>query len=218
MANPAPHRVDRSETTIAHELFGALWGVLFLGAVDLALPVSLPIRIGLGEYVEQRKAGLDEMLARLQTVGGLSDPSMALYNEERANWPTVLADADEIAGRLLLYSRNLGEWPVDLRDDALLRRLVTHGVDCQLRSLIDAMILAVALRQPLDPTLLATLHDAAVEAAQLGGAPSPRTTARRAYEAWRIADLGNILEPNSRATDAARAALRRVVALLDPLF
>ena len=219
MSEPSARRVDLSETTVAHELFGTLWGLVFLGATGRVLPLSVPLEIAIGDYVEQRKASLDDLLAHLQAVGGLSEPSsMALFDEERTNTPTVLTDADAVGGRLLLYSRNLAERPVDLGDEPLVRRLVTHGVDCQLRSLVDTMIRAVSERQPVEPELLSALHGAAVNAAQLGGAENPRAAVRRAYDAWRIADLGNMLAPDSGATNDARAALRRTVERLDPLF
>lgn len=218
VSTPKPQAAPRSDLSVAHELFGALWGLIFLGAMRSVDRVPIPFSPWLDEFIDSRQAKIDAVLSLVQCTTSLSSASMATFDEQRANWHQNLATGAGFGGWLSLYSRNRGSWPVNFDDADAVRRLVLHGVECQLSEFVGAMILAVAERRAIEPQLLSSIQSAARSAAELGGALDPALAAQRAYEVWCVARLGDFLLPGSGTTDEARLNLRLAADGLDVVF
>jgi hypothetical protein len=213
-----PARVPLSDTSIAHEVFGYLWGLIFLGAVRGDIPVPIPFDPALTRFVGDNSEAIDRIKALIRQALGLSPDAMAIFDDTRRNLPGSAQTGDSVAGWLMLYSRNRAPLDLDLGDSALVRRAAQLGVKRQLYGFAEAMTLAFAARPPSDPSQVSSVHRAATEGAALAGEPDPAAAARRGYEAWCVAGLTGYLDPNSDATEEARSRLREVVDQLDAAF
>lgn len=204
------NRVPRSSSSIAHEVLGALRGLTFVGGMRThqgSGPVSRTLR----EFCHAREQLAYETFQLAQNACGLEDGTTSMFAEL---WPGQLPnDKSDAFARLAFYARLRTD--VDVVDTSRVKRLAMHGLDCQLRNLLHAMILAAAERNPDQPERLRSLVAAAVHRAELGAADDPDVASRRAYVVWSVADLGDLLDPNSGAGDSARVALRHVADVLD---
>jgi hypothetical protein len=205
-----------SSTTIAREVFAAVWALLILGAVRAALPGGVRLPIDLDGFVAGRKTILDRVHGDVRDVAKLPEEAMALFEE--ADWSPALAHCDALGPLLLLYARGRAAAPVDLEDQPAVTKLVAHGVDCQLVGLVDALARAAAERGAVQAATLPKLLDGIIGAAELAGASDPRASAQAAYRAWSATRLGDELTPDSKATVEGRAALREVADGLDALL
>ena len=217
MSEPS-HQAPLSPASAAHEAFGHLWGVIFLGALQGAAPVPLPFGPVLTQFVDDRSADVDRIVTLIQDALVLSDDLVAIFDEPRSRWSDNLQEAEGVSGWLLLYTRNRSSWPLNLGDATLVRRLAEYGVGCQLYGLVGAITLGVAAQWPVSEERIAYAHEVLVAAAALADNSHPVATAFRSFEAWSIAGLGDLLSPSSGATDEARSHLRSVVDRVEELF
>jgi hypothetical protein len=216
MATPSS-RVPPSDTSIAHEVFGYLWGLIFLGSAREAIPVPIPFGPTLIRFINDHGDAIDRIKTLIQHALGLQVDAMAIFDDARQNWPDNVHTMNGVAAWLLLYSGNRVPLPFDVGDTALMRRVVRFGVKRQLYGIVEAMTTAIAARQPNDDQV-ASAHRVLTEAAALAGEPDPGAAAREGYEAWCVAGLTDYLNPSSGATEEARSHLREVVDRLDAAF
>jgi hypothetical protein len=215
---PVPSPRVPSDTSIAHEVFGYLWGLIFLGAMRQAIPVPVPFGPALTEFINDHSEAVDRINALIQQALGLSPEALAIFDDPRPNLPGSVQTGEGVAAWLLIYSRNRMPVASDLRDLALVRRQVQFGVKCQLYGLVEAMTLAMAARAPSDLNQVSSAHRAVTEGAALAGEPDPPAAARQGYEAWCVAGLTDYLNPSNAVTEEARSQLRDVVDRLDAAF
>jgi hypothetical protein len=211
-------RVVLSETSIAHEVFGTLWGLIFLGAVRESIPVPIPFGPALDQFVNDHGDAIDRSMALIQQALGLSSGAMALFDDFRRNLPGGFQTRDVVAEWLAIYSLNRAPLDLDLGDEARVRRTAQFGVKCQLYGLVEAMILALADRLSDGLNQVSAAHRVVTEGTALASEPDPATTAGKVYEAWCLAGLVRYLDPRSAATEEARSQLREVVDQLDAAF
>lgn len=203
-------RVTSSETTLGYEIFGPLWGLVFVGAVGAATTVA--------EYARQRRADLDRLTGTVREIGDFSAGTMAIL-EEQAPWRSAseFADGEVLAANLVMYAGFLEPLPVDLTDPVVRRRLVRMGIDCQLTHLTHALVLAGAERgrsaEAAAPLIAAGLNSAA-SLAGAGAGDEPLI----AYRSWRVVYLAALLRPDSAATGEAKERLRGYARTLDRLL
>jgi hypothetical protein len=211
-------RVQPSDTSIAHEVFGCVWGLIFFGAVREAIPVPVPFDPALTEFANDHSEAMGRIKALIQEALGLQSGAMAIFDETSQNLPGSAQTADSVAGWLTMYSLNRVPLGLDLGDSVLVRRAAQFGVKRQLYGLVEAMTIALAARWLSDPSQVSSAHRVVTEAAALAGEPYPAVAARRAYEAWCVAGLTDYLNPDGTATEEARSQLRDVIDELDAAF
>lgn len=213
-----PRRVPRSDGSIAHEVFGYLWGLIFLGAIREANPVPIPFGPALTKFISDHGEAINRIKALIQQALGLSPDVMELFNEHGRNFPGSVQTGEKVAAWLTVYSVNRAPLTLDLGDSALVRRMVQFAVKRQLYGLVEAMTLALADHPSRELDQVSAARRVVIEAAALAGEPEPAAAARQGYEAWCVAGLTGYLNPSSAATEEARSQLREVVDRLDAAF
>lgn len=202
-----------SETGIGYDIFRPLWGLVTLGAVVSARSADRD-EISLANFVAPRRGELDRLLDTIRTIGGISPATMRIF-EEQGGWADGrVAAIDEIAGELLIYSGFGEEYPPDLRDPFVLRRIVSAGTDLQLATLTHGVV-GAAMAAAADAAVSAGLIvDVIRMAAALVGNHDDRV-ASDAFRLWRVTFVPGILRPDSPSPVAARTSLRRYLHALE---
>jgi hypothetical protein len=217
MSAPAA-RVPPSEASIAHDVLGYLWGLIFLGAAREAIPVPVPFDPVLTRFVDRHSEAIGRIQALIVQALGLSPDTMEIFDDTKRNLPGSAPTGDSVAAWLTIYTRNRAPLELDLGDPGPVRRMAQFGVRRQLYGLAEAMTIALAARRPRDPGQVSSARDAMTQAAALAGEPDPATAARQAFEAWCVAGLTDYLNPGSAATEEARSQLREAADQLDAAF
>jgi hypothetical protein len=204
-------RVDASETTLAYQVFGPLWGLAVVGAIaNAAGTASLTgARFDglVGRYVTPRRSELDRLIEAVRRVGQFTADTMEIV-EAQAPWRgdgSIVAPED-VAANLVVYAGGLEMAPVDLGDAARVRYLLDMAVDLQMVNFLHGLVIAGLERNPdVDPAaelIVGALGDAA------GLVGSNPATLAMVYRTWRVAFLPGLLNPDLGATPDARAEVR----------
>ncbi|WP_147962395.1 hypothetical protein [Streptomyces sp. wa22] len=91
--------IEKSETSLAREIFGPLGGIVEIGAVansDNKLPLN---RVSVGNFANRNENDLNRILHITRTVGSFHESTMTLVDE--LGWHT---DHEVTAPSLLLWS------------------------------------------------------------------------------------------------------------------
>ncbi len=202
-----------SETSLAYDVFGPVWGLAVLGATTAVLP-RRPGGGFLPDHVGARRQQLDTLLATVRVLGAFSEETMSIVEAQGGWQPGRIRTADEVAADLVLYSGFLEPFPVPMEQAHVLRRLVRAGVDLQLTNLTDGLVGAALARGPQPDTAAPLIAAALGTAASLAGA-EPAEAVPAAFRAWRVGTLPKVLRPDSNASDPVRARLRDHVRALE---
>ncbi len=202
-----PKRVPMTATTSAHEIFGALWGVIVLAAVreETGQPLTAS---RVNEFVRRNRSEIDGTLSKIEVAAILDRESMSIFDE----W--TWDDDAKLGPWVMLYAGFLDD-EARLDDDASLPRFVRYGLDCQLPDLVDGLIRAVAERSTDLPAGVANVIGALRSATALTGEANPEELARGALRVWKVSHLRPLLRPDSGATPETRADLRAAARLID---
>jgi hypothetical protein len=207
-----------SEVSIAHDVFGHLWGLIFLGMVREAIPVPIPFGPVLTRFVNDHSEAIDRIKALILQALRLSSDAMTIFDDTKRNLPDSGQTGDSVAAWLTIYTLNRAPLDLDLGDLALVRRMAQFGVKRQLYGLVEAMAIALAAHPPSELNQVSSARLVVTEAAALAGEPDPGLAARQGYEAWCVAGLTDYLDPSKAMTEEARTELREVVDRLDAAF
>jgi hypothetical protein len=211
--------VRRSDTSIAHEVFSALWALTFLGAAGCADHIDDGFARLLPCFFERHEDRLDRVIALAQSSCRLSAETRSIFEDWRRNAAVTLASQDDTAMWLSVYSGLLVPPAFDLSDGDLVARVIGFGIDCQTVNFIDAMVLGVTERRPAEHDGFEDLVSAVGQVVEIADPQAAYgVSGRGGYRTWRVAKLGALLDPNSGATDEARDELRSAVSTLDKLF
>lgn len=196
-----------SETGIGYDIFTPLWGLVTLGAVAEARSTARN-EVSLADFVAPRRGDLDRLLDTIRTIGNISPATMQIF-EQQGGWADGrVVPIDETAPELLIYSGYGEEFPPDLRDSVVLRRMVSAGTDLQLATLTHGVV-GAAMAVETDATVAAGLIvDVIRMAAALVDNHDDRV-ASDALRLWRVTFVPGVLRPNSPSPAAARTSLRR---------
>ncbi|MDN3024794.1 hypothetical protein [Streptomyces sp. S.PB5] len=192
-----------SEKGPAYDVFGPVWAVLDLGAAAGAESLT--------EFVAARREELDGLLGVVRRLGDFSPELMQIF-ERQGGW----ADGrhEVTAEFLMLHSGCIEEYPPNVDDPAVLRRMVSMGGDLQLTKLVDGLVGAGAARgvaaESGAPLVVAAVRAAA---ALLGVDGGP--AARDAFRMWRVVYLPGVLVPDSPTPQAAKECLRAYARALE---
>jgi hypothetical protein len=154
MSDPADqHRAPISETTLARDISGPLWGLVFLAAMTAWRNLSPDTFFeSYTKFVLSSRPNLDGIIAAARRVGRFSTLLQEIFEEGLSNWGAEnVRDADGISAWLCLYSSLLEELPIDLANSALVQRLVAFGLQSELVDLLAALIRAAWAREA-DPS------------------------------------------------------------------
>lgn len=204
---------DSSRVTLAHELCAALTAMVFLGAMEHGVTSSDTWFTG---HLEDVGPTLDFIVTRTAELAGFSE---ALNAQVRSWLPNGRsfdpADASALESYLSLYAGFLEEPPLDLSNQALIRRLTRYGAELRRTDLLDVLVRAACERPPADDVESAR---AIVEILGASSSLASRIGDRdlvNIYREWRIARLPDRLNPGGRVWPAVRRRLREVVGALD---
>lgn len=201
-----------SETTLGYEIFRPLWAMVVLGAV--ASVQSKPLQeTTLVEYVTSQRSNLDRLLGTIRAVGDFSTETMAIF-EEQGGWRSDhVVTIDELSMDMVMYSGFIEEYPPDVHDSAVVRRLLDAGTDLQLANFMNALVDTAMARGPGLESSSALIIDAVRMAGSLLGIHRG-SLASDAFRLWRVAFLQNVLLPDSIAPENTRKDLRKYVRVL----
>jgi hypothetical protein len=190
-----------------------LWGLVTLGAVVEARSAGSN-EISLAEFVTPRRGDLDRLLDTIRTIGGISPETMGIF-EAQGGWADGRVVAiDEIAGELLIYSGFGEEYPPDLHDPVVLRRIVSAGTDLQLATLTHGVV-GAAMAADSDATVAAGLVVDVIRMAAALVDDHDERVAADAFRLWRAIFVPGILRPDSASPASAKVSLRRYLHALE---
>ena len=215
MTEPS-QRFTPSPLATALEVAASLWGVIVLGALRQADRVSVPAGPIVTGFVAGHGDEIERVKSLIRYALALPEDAMVAFDDAGRGLTESLDDAQGLATNLAISSRARGPWPLDVGDEALVGRLILHGLRCRLYGLVEALVLGVAGGH--DDERISAVHEALTEAAALAGESDPAEATRRSYEAWSVAGLSEYLNPSGDATEQARADLRDVADRLDALI
>jgi len=202
-----------SETTLGYEIFRPLWAIITLGAV--ASTRSKPMReVSLAEYVTSRRSGVDRLLGIIRDVGDFSAETMAIFEEQGGWHGDRAATIDELAMYMVMYSGFIEEYPPNVDNPAVIRRMFDAGVDLQLATLINSLVGAAMVRGSGVESSSDLIVDAVRTAGLLIGIDEAGV-ASDAFRLWRVAFLPAVLRPDSVALESVRGNLREYVRTLE---
>ncbi|MFD5315737.1 hypothetical protein [Streptomyces sp. NPDC127098] len=192
-----------SETTIARDIFGPLWGIVELGAV--AASDSGPLRdVSLARFVAAHRDTLDGLLELVREIGDFQPGTMDIFEE--SGWEDR-RDVATTTAYLMLWSGAIEAFPPDIDDPTVVRRMVATGSDLQLTEFMHALVGAARVRGPGLERAVGLIVEAVGRAGLLLGR-TDRRVPQDTFRMWRVAHLPRLLRPDSPATDAAKVALR----------
>ncbi|MET9408702.1 hypothetical protein ABZX90_23490 [Streptomyces sp. NPDC002935] len=191
-----------SETGLGYDVFAPLWGILELGAVTESAARVLR-DVSLADFVAAHRDEVDRLLALVRTIGDFSPETMAIF-ECQGGWN----EGHEVTAEYLtMYSGCIENYPPEVDDPAVLRRMVRMGGDLQLVTFIDALLGTATVRGPGPDTAVPLVVDAVRTAGSLLGVQSDRAAAD-AFRMWRVKFLPDILRPDSPSSTEDKARLR----------
>ncbi|MET7391496.1 hypothetical protein ACFYPT_41010 [Streptomyces sp. NPDC005529] len=191
-----------SETGLGYDVFAPLWGILELGAVSDSVGGGLG-DVSLGGFVAARRNDLERLLATVRDIGEFSSDTMAIF-ESQGGWN----DGREVTAEyLMMYSGCIEQYPPDLDDPIVLRRMVRMGSDLQLVIFVDALVGTSTVRGPGPEFSVPLVVDAVRRAGDFLGLRGERVVSDT-FRMWRVKYLPDILRPDSNAPDAVKGNLR----------
>jgi hypothetical protein len=211
-------RTPRSRGSIAAEIFGALWGVITLACAHDAPDFLAAPGERLRQFLQHKRDEVRLIVEDAATAAELPDGVMSRFDELGPIDPGGERGEEFFRGWLALYTRGRAPYDIDFADEPLLRRLLAHGIECQLAELIGAFVLSIADRPQAPDRRLAAAVASATRTARLTGHAQPEALVLACYGAWCSGTLGTILMPTSDATDEARSGLRSITIRLDRLL
>ncbi len=203
--------IEKSETSLAREIFGPLGGIVEIGAVansDNKLPLN---RVSVGNFANRNENDLNRILHITRTVGSFHESTMTLVDE--LGWHT---DHEVTAPSLLLWSGGIEKYSPDIETPDAVRRMLGAGGDLQLVRLIHALVgAAVASKQPA--TLASELIVEAIQRACTVAGIRESGADRTAFRMWRVAHLPAVLMPSSGSSEAVRTGYRSLAHAIERL-
>ncbi|MDT0341846.1 hypothetical protein [Streptomyces litchfieldiae] len=171
-----------SETTLARDVFGPLWGIVELGAVAAAGGRPLA-EVSLARFVAARRAAVDRLLGLVREVGDFQSGTMDIFEE--AGWEEQRTP-EVIGGYLMLWSGAIESFPPDVADPVVVRRMVAMGGDLQLTALLNALVGAARVRGPGPARSVPLIVGVVRDAAALLGREAERAVVDT-FRMWRVA-------------------------------
>ncbi|MFF5494655.1 hypothetical protein [Streptomyces aquilus] len=190
--------VEAGERGPAYDVFGPLWSVLDLGAVADSSTLTA--------FVTAHRGELDGLLAAVREIGDFSPETMRLF-ERQGGWGD--GPGEVTPESLMLHSGCIEEYPPDVDDPLVLRRMLAMGADLQLTRLMEGLVGAAMVRGPgvarSTPLVVVVMRRAA---ALLSSDGERAVSVSDVFRMWRVAFLPGVLRPDSPAPEEARAGLR----------
>jgi hypothetical protein len=194
-----------SETGLGYDVFAPLWGILELGAVTESAARVLR-DVPLADFVAAHREEVDRLLALVRTIGDFSPETMAIF-ESQGGWN----EGHEVTAEYLtIYSGCIENYPPEVDDPAVLRRMVRMGGDLQLVAFIDALVGTATVRGPGPDTAVPLVVEAVRAAGSLLGVRTDPAVADT-FRMWRVTFLPDILRPDSPSSAEVKAQLRAYV-------
>ncbi|MCW8379507.1 hypothetical protein [Streptomyces justiciae] len=185
--------VGAEERGLAYDVFGPLWSVLDLAAVAGSSTLTT--------FVTAHRAELDGLLAVVQAIGDFSPETMRLF-ERQGGWGD--GSGDVTAESLMLHSGCIEEYPPNVDDPLVLRRMLGMGADLQLARLMEGLVGVAVARGPGVERGTTLVVAAMRRAAALA---VPRSVSD-VFRMWRVAFLPGVLRPDSPTPETARTGVR----------
>jgi hypothetical protein len=203
-----------SETGLGYDVFAPLWGILELGAVTESAARVLR-DVSLADFVAAHRDEVDRLLALVRTIGDFSPETMAVF-ESQGGWN----EGHEVTAEYLtIYSGCIENYPPEVGDPAVLRRMVRMGGDLQLVAFMDALVGTATVRGPGPDTAVPLVVEAVRTAGSLLGVRSGRAVADT-FRMWRVTSLPDTLRPDSSSSAEAKTQFRAYAhgleAVIDP--
>ncbi|MET8979198.1 hypothetical protein ABZX85_26655 [Streptomyces sp. NPDC004539] len=192
-----------SEETAARSVFGALGGIVEIGAVTAA---GGDLRsASVGEFARTHSATTDRLMQLVRETGDFGDAVMGIGEE------LCWRRDHEVTVPSLLLSAG---WNGGLEEDAeSVRRLCEVGADLQLALFLDGLLESALTRTPR-PTDPGPIPEALEIAVRLTGL-AHRVTPSGVFRTWRAGFLPAILRPDSSAPDWGREGYRTLTRALE---
>jgi len=189
--------VRADERGLAYDVFGPLWAVLDLGSVAASEPLT--------SFVTAHRGELDGLLATVREIGAFAAGTMEIV-ERQGGWGGD-SPYEVTTESLMLHSGCIEEYPPDVDNPLVLRRMLRMGADLQLTRLMDALVGAATVRGPGvergGPLVVAAVRSASALLDPHAGCPVSDV-----FRMWRVAFLPGLLRPDSPAPEEARASVR----------
>lgn len=201
-----------SETAVAVEIFRPLWALVTVGAVASAHAAGRA-EFTLADYIESQRGDLNRLLDIVRAIGGLSPDAMHIF-EAQGGWSdghvSVFGDVD---AELLMYAGFIEEFPPDLDDPIVLRRMLSAATDLQLAILMDSLVdAAVAATEPA--AAASWIIDAVGIATRLAYA-NPAPSPLEVFRLWRVAFVPDALRPDSVTPKPVQVRMRLCMLALE---
>ncbi|MGW7609648.1 hypothetical protein ACWGKW_20710 [Streptomyces sp. NPDC054766] len=159
--------------------------------------------VSLADFVAAHRDEVDRLLALVRTIGDFSPGTMAIF-ESQGGWN----EGHEVTAEYLtMYSGCIENYPPEIGDPAVLRRMVRMGRDLQLVTFMDALVGTATVRGPGPDAAVPLVVDAVRTAGSLLGVRNDRAVADT-FRMWRVTSLPNILRPDSPLSAGAKAQFR----------
>ncbi|MEY2242872.1 hypothetical protein [Streptomyces sp. BF23-18] len=198
-------------------MFAALGGVVQIGAVNHAGTWDLG-DVSVGDFLAPRGEDIARIMAAVRTIGRFDAPVMAISDELG-----YLCEHPVEAPFLLLWSAGVTWVPESaenvayLEEPHVVRRMCRMGADLQLTRLLDALVtagIAAGVEAEEGASLVAGIIRIACDLVDDGG----RSTPEGVFRMWRVAELPDILRPDSGAPESGKAGYRAYDAELERLL
>ncbi|MGW3934226.1 hypothetical protein [Streptomyces phaeochromogenes] len=192
------------EESLARSVFASLGGVVEIGAVNFTGTWRLA-DVSVDGFLAGRRKELGRLMDGIQEVCRFGAPGMAIADELG-----YLREHEVTPEFLLLWSAGLTGVPEPLEELAeprVVRRMCRMGADLQLTQFLQALITAAIcaeVEERAGAAHIAGILGIASELVDSSGRNSPET----AFRMWRVAQLPDLLRPDSPAPQWGRAAFR----------
>ncbi|MEU9879438.1 hypothetical protein [Streptomyces phaeochromogenes] len=197
-------RTPVPEESLARSVFASLGGVVEIGAVNFTGTWKLA-DVSVDDFLAGRRQELGRLMDGIQEVCRFGAPGMAIADELG-----YLREHEVTPEFLLLWSAGLTGVPEpleELAEPSVVRRMCRMGADLQLTQFLQDLITAAIcaeVEERAAAAQIAEILDIASELVDSSGRNSPET----AFRMWRVAQLPDLLRPDSSAPQWGRAAFR----------
>jgi hypothetical protein len=182
-----------------------LWALLTIGAAAHAREPALA-DFSLTGYVAECREELDRLLGFVREIGAFSPDSMRVF-EQQGGWADGTEwTSDEVSALLLMYSGCLEEFPPNLLDESVVRRMIEAATDLQLPTLLHALVGVAIHRQPGPGTAVPLITKVVLMAGTLSKVGAGRML-QDTVRLWRVAFLPTTLRPDSATPAEIRSIL-----------
>ncbi|MEV6197330.1 hypothetical protein AB0M19_33595 [Streptomyces sp. NPDC051920] len=201
----------------ARTVFAALGGVVEIGAVNRTGTWD-PAEASVGDFLAPRGEDIARIMAAVRTIGRFDDTVMAVSDELG-----YLREHPVTPEFLLLWSAGVAWDPGSsddlayLKDPRVVRRMCRMGADLQLARLLDALVtagIAAGVAAMEGGILAAEIVRIACDLVEDAG----RSTPEGVFRMWRVAELPDVLRPDSGAPESGKAGYRAFDAELERLL